>query len=50
NINELFSKIPVMIKKDNRYVSITKEDFASQNGGYTLEVVIEIEGYSSKDH
>ncbi|EIC33774.1 inner membrane protein [Salmonella enterica subsp. enterica serovar Heidelberg str. 41573] len=27
NINELFSKIPVMIKKDNRYVSITKEDF-----------------------
>ncbi|MFB1820722.1 hypothetical protein, partial [Salmonella enterica] len=21
-----------------------------QNGGYTLEVVIEIEGYSSKDH
>ncbi|HGP1714822.1 TPA: hypothetical protein ACXZQK_004827, partial [Salmonella enterica] len=24
--------------------------FASQNGGYTLEVVIEIEGYSSKDH
>ncbi|HFW3791887.1 TPA: hypothetical protein ACISYY_004480, partial [Salmonella enterica subsp. enterica serovar Saintpaul] len=26
------------------------EDFASQNGGYTLEVVIEIEGYSSKDH
>ncbi|HFY5889537.1 TPA: hypothetical protein ACITNQ_004499, partial [Salmonella enterica subsp. enterica serovar Saintpaul] len=23
---------------------------ASQNGGYTLEVVIEIEGYSSKDH
>ncbi|HFW0643842.1 TPA: hypothetical protein ACIAT4_004614, partial [Salmonella enterica subsp. enterica serovar Saintpaul] len=22
----------------------------SQNGGYTLEVVIEIEGYSSKDH
>lgn len=50
NINELFSKIPVMIKKDNRYVSITKEDFVSQNGGYTLEVVIEIEGYSSKDH
>lgn len=50
NINKLFSKIPVMIKKDNRYVSITKKDFASQNGGYTLEVVIEIEDYSSKDH
>ncbi|MEI9529952.1 hypothetical protein [Enterobacter hormaechei] len=50
NISELFSKVPVMIKKDNRYVSFTKEDFASQNGGYTLEVVIGVGGDYSQEH
>ncbi|HBM2522682.1 TPA: hypothetical protein LUX61_004396, partial [Enterobacter hormaechei] len=50
NIGELFSKVPVMIKKDNRYVSFTKEDFASQNGGYTLEVVIGVGGDYSQEH
>lgn len=42
DINKLFNKLPVSFQRDCHDVLITKEDFVSNNGGFTLEVIVSI--------